>query len=91
MTRRIDGLDTMCRSCQSTRQKIAKELKKTAPNKPSECSCCGKIPNVWILDHDHNTGLFRGWICRNCNMGIGKLGDNLEGLQKAINYLSTNT
>ncbi|MGC4989901.1 endonuclease domain-containing protein [Nocardia salmonicida] len=24
-----------------------------------------------VLDHDHNTGLIRGWLCRNCNAAEG--------------------
>ena len=38
-------------------------------------------------DHDHVTGEFRGWICYGCNTGLGKLGDTIEGLEKAIAYL----
>tara|TARA_R100000742_G_C4257386_1_gene75248 strand:+ start:391 stop:546 length:156 start_codon:yes stop_codon:yes gene_type:complete len=30
---------------------------------------------------------YRGWLCSNCNTGIGKLGDNIEGVQKAVDYL----
>lgn len=40
------------------------------------------------LDHDHVTGKFRGWICARCNVGLGLLGDNIEGLQAAIAYLN---
>tara|TARA_A200000159_G_C7239023_1_gene303691 strand:+ start:39 stop:185 length:147 start_codon:yes stop_codon:yes gene_type:complete len=40
-----------------------------------------------VCDHDHNTLKFRGWICDPCNMGIGKLGDDLEGIEKALAYL----
>ena len=39
------------------------------------------------LDHCHITGKFRGWLCGKCNMGIGALGDSIQGLQRAIEYL----
>jgi len=39
------------------------------------------------LDHCHDTDVFRGWLCHRCNVGIGFLGDTLEGLNKAIAYL----
>ena len=39
------------------------------------------------LDHDHKTGAFRGWVCRSCNHGIGMLGDSIEGVKRALNYL----
>lgn len=38
-------------------------------------------------DHDHATGLFRGWLCEKCNRGIGLLGDSPQVLAKAIVYL----
>jgi len=43
---------------------------------------------VWQLDHCHETGEFRGWLCKQCNTGLGNLGDNLESLKRAVNYLS---
>jgi hypothetical protein len=57
--------------------------------KPSVCECCGRAPGVRGLhfDHDHETGLFRGWICFRCNTAIGKLGDTLEGARRAVAYL----
>jgi hypothetical protein len=30
------------------------------------------------LNHDHDTGEFRGWACWHRNAGIGKLGDTPE-------------
>lgn len=39
------------------------------------------------VDHNHNTGEVRGLLCRTCNAAIGALGDNVEGLQRAIEYL----
>jgi hypothetical protein len=40
------------------------------------------------MDHDHGTGAFRGWLCTPCNAGIGLLGDNAEGVRRALQYLS---
>lgn len=42
------------------------------------------------LDHCHATGKFRGWLCRTCNLGIGQLNDNIEGLIRALAYLQKN-
>lgn len=39
------------------------------------------------VDHCHKTGRIRGILCSSCNTGIGKLGDSIEGLQLAIDYL----
>lgn len=39
------------------------------------------------VDHDHVTGLVRGLLCHHCNTGIGLLGDNVDNLQTAIDYL----
>jgi hypothetical protein len=40
------------------------------------------------VDHCHKTQEFRGWICKSCNHGIGKLGDDIENVLDALNYLS---
>ena len=56
---------------------------------PETCECCGNMPGKksLSLDHCHDTGAFRGWLCGSCNMATGKLGDNIEGLMKAVSYL----
>jgi len=41
------------------------------------------------VDHCHVTGYVRGILCTNCNTGIGSLGDNVEGLKKALAYLES--
>ena len=56
------------------------------PPKPALCECCREQP-AERLDHCHASGLFRGWICNSCNIGIGFLGDDLPGLLKAVEYL----
>ncbi len=56
-----------------------------------KCACCGihqnELTKKFAVDHDHDTGLIRGLLCNNCNLALGKLGDNIEGLMKALNYL----
>lgn len=76
-----------CKLCCNKMTKVRNELKKTAPPKPDICDCCGKITSRFCLDHDHKTNKFRGWICDDCNTGIGKLGDTKEGLKTAYDYL----
>jgi len=43
--------------------------------------------NPWAIDHDHEKGHFRGWLCHKCNMGIGHFNDNVDLLHKAVTYL----
>jgi hypothetical protein len=54
----------------------------------NRCACCGtyfvKTPHV---DHCKKTGDVRGLLCQKCNTGLGLLGDNLNGIKKAIKYL----
>ena len=78
-----------CIDCEKKLSQQLRKVKRNAIEKPTHCQCCCKEKNILILDHDHSTGKFRGWICRNCNQGIGKLGDNTEGLQKAVKYLES--
>lgn len=40
------------------------------------------------LDHSHKTGRVRGYLCGNCNRGMGYLGDSIENLRSAILYLT---
>ena len=54
---------------------------------PKACECCGRASRLF-LDHCHSTGDFRGYLCQQCNVGLGNLGDNQAGLLRAIRYLS---
>lgn len=42
---------------------------------------------LWVLDHDHKTGKYRGHICQQCNTVLARAKDNIETLKRAIKYL----
>jgi len=50
------------------------------------CEICGKIEEL-CYDHCHDTMKFRGVLCRGCNRSLGQLGDNIEAIQKVLDYL----
>lgn len=58
----------------------------------TECQICScdltelNIRDVH-LDHDHKTGKIRGLLCFQCNTGLGHFKDDVDRLQKAIDYL----
>jgi len=93
-----DGHDSRCKTCIKKRSNIVKNIKKNAPTKPLKCDCCGLEPKTsngrrkvgLVLDHCSINNKFRGWLCSDCNLAIGLLGDNIEGVEKALNYLLKN-
>ena len=50
------------------------------------CEKCGTVEKL-CYDHDHTTGFFRGVLCSSCNAAIGLLGDNIKGVEEALEYL----
>lgn len=57
---------------------------------PLTCESCDGPPNgnrTLVLDHDHETGAFRGWLCNRCNRGVGLIGDTLDAARKMVAYL----
>ena len=53
------------------------------------CAICGSSPSHpnLTIDHDHHTGEVRGLLCHKCNKGLGLLGDDLDGIESALQYL----
>jgi len=74
---------TVCCKIAATQHKILK-LTHTTPS--DKCQCCGASGKL-ILDHCHQSGNFRGWLCHSCNVGVGKLGDNEEAIRRALDYI----
>ena len=88
----LGGTARYCRSCKAEYGKGVAAAKSMAPPRPTEdihCALCNVLtPSSKLhMDHCHVSHVFRGWLCRSCNIGLGALGDNVEGLERAIKYL----
>jgi len=60
------------------------------------CEICGEKPkggtgrhNRLYVDHDHQTGAFRGLLCFACNLAIGRFDKAKHVLANAVRYLET--
>ena len=84
-----DGLYPHCKDCNRINTERRKRYRSQYPEPlDHSCQCCGKVSEL-VVDHCHKTQEFRGWICKSCNQGLGKLGDDVEGVLQALDYLST--
>jgi len=56
-----------------------------------KCAICDKHQSEFkkplCVDHNHETSKIRGLLCHNCNVSLGLLKDNIDVLEKAIEYL----
>lgn len=53
------------------------------------CVICEREGKL-VINHDHKTGLMRGLLCNKHNAGLGMFEDDINLLQKAIDYLAYN-
>jgi len=65
----------------------AEDVKRLFEKANWQCQICHKKTSLCV-DHDHITGKVRGILCTSCNTGLGRFNDNIDGLQKAIDYLT---
>ena len=87
---------TVCLKQSNRTMQNAKKLAKTIniPYKApqgTKCALCGKDEkqgDTLVFDHCHKTSTFRGYLHNSCNRSVGVLGDNVEGLIAALNYLN---
>lgn len=93
-----DEMSARCKSCQKRKSMSASETRRMEEKRPPdrsvfECPICGKrmIPGIRkqiiVPDHNNKTGRGRGWICHSCNSALGRFGDDVSILKKAIEYL----
>jgi len=82
----LDSADSRRNSEYLRRYGITSKEYKECMNTSSSCQICGGTSKL-CYDHDHITMGFRGVLCQSCNGALGILGDNLDGLLKAVEYL----
>lgn len=89
-----------CRTCWNLKRRITKsgcdisvdEL--IALLEDATCDICdsedaGGRWGEFSIDHDHSTHKFRGILCGECNMMLGKAQDNPSRLRAAASYLES--
>jgi hypothetical protein len=54
--------------------------------KVAPCEICGTVAALH-MDHNKVSGKRRGWLCQQCNVGIGSLGHDVSRLAAASDYL----
>jgi hypothetical protein len=57
----------------------------------NKCAICNNESSTnekdLAVDHCHKTGKIRGLLCHTCNLGLGHLKDDINLLNKAVDYL----
>jgi transcription elongation factor Elf1 len=56
-----------------------------------KCAICNEIPTTkrgLHTDHCHTSGKVRGLLCHHCNTALGSFKDNINLLNKAVDYLN---
>ena len=90
MQYRIDNKEKHVACVQNSRARaqygVTGDEYRTAMSTSSCCEICSSTDKL-CYDHCHVTMAFRGVLCYNCNLALGKLGDNEEGLARALEYL----
>jgi hypothetical protein len=73
----------------------SQEYNKMLEDQEYSCKICNthidKLSKNLAVDHCHITGKVRGLLCSKCNTGIGMLKDDIKLLEKALQYLKSNT
>jgi hypothetical protein len=99
---RHSGANYLRPECKACNNKLSKERKILRdkhgyPEQGYKCPIClkgeselkgvGGKASIWVVDHDHISGKFRGHLCHICNRAIGAFGDSIERIERAIDYL----
>lgn len=57
------------------------------PPRPDNCELCEEKHDKLVIDHDHKSGFFRGWLCGPCNMLLGRIESRPDFMEAIKNYL----
>lgn len=62
-------------------------MKSELPENNGICSICFKEVRL-VLDHDHGTGLVRGWVCRQCNAALAIFDEDPGAMGRMARYIA---
>lgn len=96
--RATNRLDTTCKPCRIILHRIKnlgvtnEEYHDMLISQKSKCGVCKKRLysrryKAFAVDHCRKTGAIRGLLCTKCNTAIGLLEDNVEVMQRAIDWV----
>lgn len=78
-----NGFKTICVECDRACQRLRRRYRKFMA---AACDICGQTHSL-VVDHDHETGAFRGTLCNGCNRIVGILDRNPGLIGRARQYL----
>ena len=83
------GYKRICRQCKAQQQAVLYRLscQHVKPALGAACEICGSHTERFCRDHAHRPQTRRGFLCANCNKGIGMLKEDPAILAQAIEYL----
>ena len=87
-----DGRQSKCKPCfkeyqQAHRYGISqKQYHALLEHHQGKCGVCHKEKPL-VVDHNHDTGRVRGFLCSQCNAALGLLNDSIDNLRSAVGYL----
>jgi hypothetical protein len=93
-TRRIDPERYAAVKRKMNANRLALQVKQAGRPRPDSCEICSKTSirratsTPVVFDHDHTTGVFRGWICDRCNKVLGLVKDDSVLLLQLADYLA---
>jgi hypothetical protein len=76
-------------STQKHYRKKRGQIEKPTRPQPIACEWPGCVRSDLKEDHDHATGLFRGWLCNRHNLALGGIGDTVDALRAGLRYLES--
>lgn len=99
---RPDGRRSLCKRCLAAKSRpylLAKRFGMSVgdfdamlASQGGGCAICGADKpggngQNFHVDHCHATGRVRGILCYGCNVSLGRFGDDVAGLRRALDYL----
>ena len=84
------GRKNTCKHCSNKQATVRRRLRRNHPVPPAgDCPACGRHTTKWVLDHDHKTDKFRGYICDSCNVAFGKFDDDPATMHRSLTWLQS--